>query len=289
MKKKCIKCGVEKPNTLEFFRKSQGDKLRGGCRECEREYKQKYREENIDLVKEASKRWKKENPDKVKAYDRSPKKKEYFEKNKEHIKEYKKKYYQENKDKISIKKKKEYRLEHPLEHTVDFPDGMKLCCKCNELKPSTIEFFYKLKSSKDGFNHECIECKNKYYQNNSERIIERVKKNHFKRLEEDLGYKLLQRCRTRIYNALKGRTKSKKTIDLIGCQVEELIERLENKFQEGMTWENYGEWHLDHIKPCAMFDFKDEKQQQECFHYTNLQPLWAEENQRKSASYEESV
>jgi len=50
-----------------------------------------------------------------------------------------------------------------------------------------------------------------------------------------------------------------------------------------MTWDNYGEWHIDHETPCAAFDLTDPVQQSNCFHYSNLQPLWAEENRRKGA------
>lgn len=53
-----------------------------------------------------------------------------------------------------------------------------------------------------------------------------------------------------------------------------------------MTWENYGEWHIDHIKPCASFDLNDPEQQKLCFHYTNLQPMWAKENQKKADKLE---
>jgi hypothetical protein len=49
-----------------------------------------------------------------------------------------------------------------------------------------------------------------------------------------------------------------------------------------MTWDNYGEWHMDHIQPCASFDQTDPEQQKICWHYTNYQPLWAEDNLRKS-------
>ena len=75
-----------------------------------------------------------------------------------------------------------------------------------------------------------------------------------------------------------------KTMELLGCSIETCCQHLESKFQPGMTWENYGQhgWHIDHIRPCASFDLTDPEQQRECFHYTNLQPLWAEDNIRKS-------
>ena len=70
---------------------------------------------------------------------------------------------------------------------------------------------------------------------------------------------------------------------LTGCASwNELKIYLESKFSNGMTWENMGEWHIDHIKPCYSFDLTDEKQQMECFHFTNLQPLWAKDNLSKN-------
>lgn len=68
------------------------------------------------------------------------------------------------------------------------------------------------------------------------------------------------------------------TIKLIGCSIEQLKQHLEKQFKLGMSWFNYGKWHVDHIKPCASFDLTDIEQQKQCFNYTNLQPLWAEEN-----------
>lgn len=62
---------------------------------------------------------------------------------------------------------------------------------------------------------------------------------------------------------------------------------LESLFKTGMSWENYGPvWHVDHIKPCALFDLTDPEQQRICFHWTNLQPLFALDNMRKSDSYD---
>ena len=67
----------------------------------------------------------------------------------------------------------------------------------------------------------------------------------------------------------------------MGCSVSFLKGFLEAKFKEDMTWENHGEWHIDHIKPCLSFNLLDEEKQKKCFHYTNLQPLWADENLSK--------
>jgi len=80
-----------------------------------------------------------------------------------------------------------------------------------------------------------------------------------------------------------GGAKENKTVELLGCSIEECKSYLESKFIEGMSWDNHGlyGWHIDHIIPCASFDLTDPAQQQKCFHYTNLQPLWAEENLKK--------
>lgn len=61
------------------------------------------------------------------------------------------------------------------------------------------------------------------------------------------------------------------------------MSHLESLFKPGMSWENHGEWHIDHILPLASFDLTDEQQAAKACHYTNLQPLWASENMSKGA------
>lgn len=72
---------------------------------------------------------------------------------------------------------------------------------------------------------------------------------------------------------------------MTGCNWDQLRQHFENQFQAGMSWDNIGEWHIDHIRPCASFDLTDPEQQKQCFHYTNLQPLWASQNMEKAANW----
>lgn len=67
------------------------------------------------------------------------------------------------------------------------------------------------------------------------------------------------------------------------CKILKPLSYLSLLFSDGMSWDNYGEWHIDHIIPCAAFDLSNPTEQKQCFHYTNLQPLWAYENKSKGA------
>ena len=93
--------------------------------------------------------------------------------------------------------------------------------------------------------------------------------------------------RIRVHNALKGNRKASSTTELLGCSIEECRKHLEDQFEDGMTWENHGEWHIDHRRPCASFDLVNEEEQRMCFHHTNLQPMWGPENSSKGAFFDE--
>jgi hypothetical protein len=101
-----------------------------------------------------------------------------------------------------------------------------------------------------------------------------------KRLQSNVLHRIAMACRCRIRRILKGTVRPSSAI-LLGCTRDELRLHLERQWTEGMTWENYGEWHIDHIRPCASFNLLDPEQVVACFHYSNLQPLWARDNQRK--------
>ncbi len=213
----------------------------------------KYRVENKETIKESKKKYYEENNVQIKEKNRK-----YKDENKERIKEARKKYYEENKEKIKEKGKK-YRDENKE----------------------------KIKEKSKKYTEENKEKIKKYRDENKEKIKEKNNKYIKKRLLIDNEFKLRIRLRNRINSSLKT-NRGKKTFDsmtLIGCTIEEAREHLEKQFKEGMSWENHGYngWHIDHIIPCASFDLTDPEQQKKCFHYTNLQPLWASENLSKGS------
>ncbi len=81
------------------------------------------------------------------------------------------------------------------------------------------------------------------------------------------------------------RDKSLSTMTLIGCDIDYFMYYIQKKFTKGMSWDNYGDWHIDHIKPCTKFDLSKPNEQLKCFNYTNLQPLWAVDNLKKGNKY----
>lgn len=116
--------------------------------------------------------------------------------------------------------------------------------------------------------------------------------NHHKRYKTDPLYKIKLSLRNRLNIFLRSKNFKKDNISAIrdlGCSIEELKTHLESKFQPGMSWDNYGRkgWHIDHIKPLALYNLLDQEELKQASHYTNLQPLWWQDNLRKGANYGE--
>ena len=168
-------------------------------------------------------------------------------------------------------------------------DKYKKCYRCKEFK--SIDEFYKDNSHLDGLRSQCINCVkkyvNKYYQSHKVELKKYKKKYMNKKNRTDINFKLAGNLRCRIWHALKSNKKSNKTKILIGCSIDFLKQYLEQRFVVGMNWNNYGikGWHIDHIRPCCSFDLSENNQQEKCFHYTNLQPLWAEDNWSKGRKF----
>ena len=206
--------------------------------------------------------------EKKKEYD-----KKYREQNKERIIERSKKYYEENNE-----KKKEYNRKHYEQNKEKRKEQHQKYREENKqkIKEQSKKYYEK--------NKEKIKEQSKeYYEKNKEKVIKRTSQRDKIRYQEDKSYRISQNLRSRLQYALKGIGKAESTMALLGCSAEQLRTHLEEKFTDGMSWDNYGYrgWHIDHIRPCASFDLTDPQQQLECFHYTNLQPLWAEDNFKK--------
>jgi hypothetical protein len=122
-----------------------------------------------------------------------------------------------------------------------------------------------------------------YYQKNKDRFRERRRKYEQEQYQTNPQFALSSRIRSRIRISIKKANvqKSTKTIDLIGCSYEFLRKHIESQFREGMAWDKPNSFHIDHIRPLASFDLTDPEQQKSACHWTNLQPLYPEENWKK--------
>lgn len=109
------------------------------------------------------------------------------------------------------------------------------------------------------------------------------------RMLNDMKYVLRKRLTNRVrrvINAISnGAKKHRTTMELLGCDIDFFKKYFEEKFTDGMCWERISEIHCDHIKPCCLFDLTKKEEQEKCFHYTNLQPLWAIDNMKKGGKY----
>lgn len=129
-------------------------------------------------------------------------------------------------------------------------------------------------------NKDQVRTKEREYINrNRDKIRSRLRL----RRQTDPCYKLKENMRTRMWHGLKGNIKHSKTAILLGCDFDFFKSWLEQKFVPLMSWDNYGSvWHVDHIMPLDAFDLSSEVECKKAFHYTNCQPLFALDNQRKS-------
>ena len=146
------------------------------------------------------------------------------------------------------------------------------------------------RQAKEGYKerNRQIVRENKYHAKKHRRIMARVRAGEA--TKEDILYMTGRRLRTRVKCALKQQKtglikKHGTTYELLGCTIEEFREYFKSLFTRGMSWKKLlaAEIHIDHIRPCVSFDLTKESEQRKCFHYTNLQPLWAKDNLSKGA------
>jgi hypothetical protein len=121
--------------------------------------------------------------------------------------------------------------------------------------------------------------------NNRDKARESARQYYHESRKNNISWALRNRLGNRIRMALKRGSKKTNVTELCGCSLDFLMGYLASSFQEGMSWENFGEWHIDHIKPCLLFNLDDQEEQKKCFNYTNLQPLWKIDNLKKGTSF----
>lgn len=179
------------------------------------------------------------------------------------------------------------------------------CIKCN-IEKSETEFYYRKDNNK--YRLDCkscfknnvsnyrknncdkiVESKKKYYYNNQQERCEKSRnwyndnkelknKNHtiYMRLrrQNDIEFKIYSNIQSRIYSALKNNIKEETTNDIIGCTIKYYRKWLEYQFNENMNWDNHGTyWHIDHVKPCASYDFHLTNHIKDCFNWKNVRPI----------------
>jgi hypothetical protein len=173
------------------------------------------------------------------------------------MKKYHKKWYKKNKKKV-LKASKKWAKENP------------------EKRKIISNRWVKNNPEKHRFNTK------RWYKKNIKHVSKRNVAYNIKKYKTDPSFRLKACLRGRIISVLKGRIKSKPTLKLLNApNIEFVWKHLEKSFKPGMTKENHGLWHIDHIKPCSSFDLSKPEEQAKCFHYTNLQALWAYENLSK--------
>ena len=248
-KKICSKCRVEK-EVCEFYKQPNSNGgFRSSCKQCLKITQQEYSKNNRKIRNNLQNKWREKNKIKVSNY-----RKKNYDKNSEKIKLNFKLYRTENPEKIKKQNKKYYHNNKELSKK-----------RVREWMESNREKRQKYIKSWRGLNKEHIKTYKKF------------------KYDNDFLYRLIHNVRGRINQFLKSKNikKNYTTLKIIGCSLDFLKSHIESQFTEGMSWELIGnKIHIDHIIPLSSASTEDEVYK--LCHYTNLQPLWAEDNLKKS-------
>lgn len=250
--KKCKKCGLEKKESEFSKNKRNKNGLQHWCKDCSKEYSKAYNK--TDKRKEYQREYKRKyaKTDKHKEYQKAYKQ---TDKCKEYNKEYNKAYRKSDK----------------------YKEWQRIYNKTDERKE-----YQRIYSKSDKFKKRKREYCKGYRQ--TDRYKEYKREYEKKRRLINPKLRLDGSMTTVIGRALKGKKAGRQWESLVGYTIEDLMKHLESKFEDWMNWDNYGKWHLDHIKPKSLFNYiePEDKEFKECWALENLQPLEAMENLRKS-------
>ena len=245
----CKTCRIEK-KVSEFNWARKGKFYQPYCKPCDKERKQTHRYKNICSYQAKSKEHYLVNRDEILNKEKEKRRGVSERKQIEKLK-----WQQDHQEEIALKmirikeKKREYQRKYRLEGRY-----------------------------KDRYNPK--EYGKIYRENNTEYIRHKKAEYQKKRRHKDATFKAIESLKSRMrISVIKG-YKSAKSKELLGCDYDHLKKHIESQFIEGMTWENHGThgWHIDHIIPLSVFDLSNHEDQRKAFHYTNLRPLWWQDN-----------
>lgn len=272
----CTKCGIKKPFSEFDKDKTKADGYYSSCKLCRKSLSQINQSKNKERNKN------------------------YRAKNKEILNEKNRQYYNDNKSIINEKRKIAYREKHRderLNYAKEYriKNKQKICKiereRYNEnpekyrqkSKNYRLKNLDKVKSYQKNYNTLNREKRNaasrEYYRNHKEASRKR-NSIRFKRLtKEDPKYRLRRRMTDGIYRSLKNKN-GYSWEKLVGYTFQDLVNHLEKQFKPGMSWDNFGKWHVDHIIPQSVFNYDDftNIDFKRCWALDNLQPLWAHDN-----------
>ena len=168
-------------------------------------------------------------------------------------------------------------------------ENYKYCKRCNDCKEwLPLDNFSKNTRAKDGLQNKCKSCQSEYHTRwrteiNREGYNEYMKNYDRKRRKEDPGFRVISALRSRLSSLVSKNKHSETLSEYLGCSDDILKLWLQFQFDECMCWANFGTyWHVDHVKPVAMYNHENEAAKYECWNWTNLRPLEAGENRSKS-------
>lgn len=250
MTKTCSKCGIDKD--LNAFSQNKDGKYgkHSKCKCCVK----MYRIENKAKIANT--------------------KKEYYEANKDSILAKRREYCRINRDAVKIAKREAYQKKAKIK-------AAQKKAYYEENKNAILEAEEK---HREKMRLRASARQREYYKANADRLNKAAWIRRKERLKTDPAFKVITNLRRRQSLALKGERKVTTTIELLGCTAEQARAHIEAQFTKGMSWDKVGRRgiHIDHIIPLSSFDLNDPKQQRQAMHHTNLQPLWAKDNLKKS-------
>jgi hypothetical protein len=274
MKKICKKCNIEKDILLFNKKKNSKDGLNYSCKECCKNYSQShylnnvekykiYYIENKENIKEVNKNYKLKNKEYYRKYLEN-----YYIENKECLSEYKRSYYIENKQDILNYKKEyyNYNREYYLKNSSNW--RLNNSSRYNEYLTN-----WRLNNP---------EYSKEWRLNNPDKI-----KKYYNTLRLNKPYIIA--WRTVLQNTIKriGTKKENSTLEILGYSADDLKKHIESLFLVGMSWNNWGYWHIDHKYPVSKFNKETPMSIVNSLY--NLQPLWASDNLSKGNKIKDFV